>query len=300
MRHGINDSLPRPGRARASWRARPTTMAVGATRKVPDFILTPMFRRAAGRGFSWSAVARGSGPAARHGTTAPAARKGPDAVRLRAGPSRRRARAREAFRRRAEGRQPAHLDAPDRGAAAPPRIALRQGQRRVHGGPVPLVGLRPPSRSSRCSSRRRRRACWSWWRRRSFTASLTEPPLPEDATSGQTAEQLPTYNAYSIDGDVTGELVYVNYGVPSRLRGARAPRHRRQGQDRHRPLRRLVARHQAEGRRRARRDRLPDLLRPARRRLLPGRRLSQGRLAQRARARSAARWPTCRSTPAIR
>ena len=39
-------------------------------------------------------------------------------------------------------------------------------------------------------------------------------PLPEDATSGQTAEQLPTYNAYSIDGDVTGELVYVNYGVP--------------------------------------------------------------------------------------
>ncbi|HYO11597.1 MAG TPA: transferrin receptor-like dimerization domain-containing protein [Thermoanaerobaculia bacterium] len=47
-----------------------------------------------------------------------------------------------------------------------------------------------------------------------FKASLTEPTLPEDATSGQVAEQLPTYNAYSIDGDVTGELVYVNYGVP--------------------------------------------------------------------------------------
>ena len=47
-----------------------------------------------------------------------------------------------------------------------------------------------------------------------FKASLTEPALPEDATSGQAAEQLPTYNAYSIDGDVTGELVYVNYGVP--------------------------------------------------------------------------------------
>jgi N-acetylated-alpha-linked acidic dipeptidase len=47
-----------------------------------------------------------------------------------------------------------------------------------------------------------------------FTASLSEPPLPGDSTSGQTAEQLPTYNAYSIDGDVTGELVYVNYGVP--------------------------------------------------------------------------------------
>ncbi|HEX2643416.1 MAG TPA: M28 family metallopeptidase [Thermoanaerobaculia bacterium] len=48
-----------------------------------------------------------------------------------------------------------------------------------------------------------------------FVASLTETPLPEDSTSGQTAEQLPTYNAYSIDGDVTGDLVYVNYGVPA-------------------------------------------------------------------------------------
>ncbi len=47
-----------------------------------------------------------------------------------------------------------------------------------------------------------------------FRARLAEPELPEDATSGQAGEQLPTYNAYSIDGDVTGELVYVNYGVP--------------------------------------------------------------------------------------
>ncbi|HTP78851.1 MAG TPA: transferrin receptor-like dimerization domain-containing protein, partial [Bacteroidota bacterium] len=29
-----------------------------------------------------------------------------------------------------------------------------------------------------------------------------------------TSEQLPSYNAYSIDGDVTAEVVYVNYGVP--------------------------------------------------------------------------------------
>ena len=47
-----------------------------------------------------------------------------------------------------------------------------------------------------------------------FSASLEEPALAEDATSGQKDEQLPTYNAYSIDGDVTGELVYANYGVP--------------------------------------------------------------------------------------
>lgn len=48
-----------------------------------------------------------------------------------------------------------------------------------------------------------------------FTAKLAEPPVKGDATSGQTAEQLPTYNAYSIDGDVTGDLVFVNYGIPA-------------------------------------------------------------------------------------
>ena len=48
-----------------------------------------------------------------------------------------------------------------------------------------------------------------------FVAKLQEPPVPGDATSGQQAEQLPTYNAYSIDGDVTAPLVYVNYGVPA-------------------------------------------------------------------------------------
>ena len=47
-----------------------------------------------------------------------------------------------------------------------------------------------------------------------FTASLQEPPVAVDPTSNQTAEQLPTYNAYSVDGDVTAPLVYVNYGVP--------------------------------------------------------------------------------------
>jgi N-acetylated-alpha-linked acidic dipeptidase len=45
-----------------------------------------------------------------------------------------------------------------------------------------------------------------------FRAKLQEPVLASDPTSNQTAEQLPTYNAYSIDGDVTAPLVYVNYG----------------------------------------------------------------------------------------
>ena len=47
-----------------------------------------------------------------------------------------------------------------------------------------------------------------------FVAKLQEPALPQDSTSNQQAEQLPTYNAYSIDGDVTAPLVYVNYGIP--------------------------------------------------------------------------------------
>jgi N-acetylated-alpha-linked acidic dipeptidase len=47
-----------------------------------------------------------------------------------------------------------------------------------------------------------------------FTAKLEEPALAIDPTSNQKSEQLPTYNAYSIDGDVTAPLVFVNYGVP--------------------------------------------------------------------------------------
>jgi len=47
-----------------------------------------------------------------------------------------------------------------------------------------------------------------------FTALLTEPGLPEDRTSNDKDDRLPPYNAYSIDGDVTGRLVYVNYGTP--------------------------------------------------------------------------------------
>jgi len=47
-----------------------------------------------------------------------------------------------------------------------------------------------------------------------FTARLEEPAVAVDPTSSQRDEQLPTYNAYSIDGDVTAPLVYVNYGVP--------------------------------------------------------------------------------------
>jgi N-acetylated-alpha-linked acidic dipeptidase len=50
-----------------------------------------------------------------------------------------------------------------------------------------------------------------------WAASLREPALSQDPTSGQ-ADQLPTFNAYSPDGDVTAELVYVNYGRPEDYR----------------------------------------------------------------------------------
>ncbi len=48
-----------------------------------------------------------------------------------------------------------------------------------------------------------------------FKATLQEPPVTIDPTSSQQAEQLPSFNAYSVDGDVTGPLVYVNYGRPA-------------------------------------------------------------------------------------
>ena len=47
-----------------------------------------------------------------------------------------------------------------------------------------------------------------------FVARLQEPAIPGDPSTSQRG-QLPTYNAYSIDGDVTAPLVFVNYGIPA-------------------------------------------------------------------------------------
>ena len=46
-----------------------------------------------------------------------------------------------------------------------------------------------------------------------YKASLHEPPIKGDRTSGLSGA-LPPYNVYGADGDVTGQLVYVNYGMP--------------------------------------------------------------------------------------
>ena len=46
-----------------------------------------------------------------------------------------------------------------------------------------------------------------------YKAILKEPAYKEDATSGH-PDQLPSYNAWSADGDVSAELVFVNFGLP--------------------------------------------------------------------------------------
>jgi len=46
-----------------------------------------------------------------------------------------------------------------------------------------------------------------------FKATLTEKPVPGDATSSRTKDELPAYVAFQGDGDVTAPLVYVNYGM---------------------------------------------------------------------------------------
>ena len=46
-----------------------------------------------------------------------------------------------------------------------------------------------------------------------YRAVLKEPAIAEDEGTNDPA-QLPTFNAYSATGDVTAQLVYVNYGVP--------------------------------------------------------------------------------------
>jgi N-acetylated-alpha-linked acidic dipeptidase len=45
-----------------------------------------------------------------------------------------------------------------------------------------------------------------------YALRVKEPVLAEDPDSG---DQTPLYNAYSGDGNVTGEVVYVNYGMPA-------------------------------------------------------------------------------------
>jgi N-acetylated-alpha-linked acidic dipeptidase len=46
-----------------------------------------------------------------------------------------------------------------------------------------------------------------------FTATLQEPPIAGDSSATATDPALPAYLAYAHDGDVTTDLIYVNYGM---------------------------------------------------------------------------------------
>jgi len=48
----------------------------------------------------------------------------------------------------------------------------------------------------------------------SYSATLTEDSLDEDPSTSVREDLLPPYNAFSVDGEVEGELVFVNYGIP--------------------------------------------------------------------------------------
>jgi N-acetylated-alpha-linked acidic dipeptidase len=50
--------------------------------------------------------------------------------------------------------------------------------------------------------------------KKTVKATLTEAPVPGDATSSRTKDELPAYVAFQGDGEVTAALVYVNYGMP--------------------------------------------------------------------------------------
>ena len=86
-----------------------------------------------------------------------------------------------------------------------------------------------------------------------FKAALEEPAVAADPTSSQKSEQLPSFNAYSVDGDVTGPLVYVNYGRPSDYEELERRGISVKGAIVIARYGAVVARHQAEGGRRARR-----------------------------------------------
>ena len=81
-----------------------------------------------------------------------------------------------------------------------------------------------------------------------FKALLSEPAVEGDATSSQTKDELPPYNVYGADGDVTGPLIYVNYGMPDDYKELERLGISAKGQNRDHALWRRLARPQAEAR----------------------------------------------------
>ena len=95
-----------------------------------------------------------------------------------------------------------------------------------------------------------------------FKATLQEPPIPGDSSATATEPALPAYVAYQGDGDVTAPARLRQLWNAGRLQDAPAAGRQRQGQDRHRPLWRRLARIETQTRAGARRGRLYHLFRP--------------------------------------
>jgi N-acetylated-alpha-linked acidic dipeptidase len=117
--------------------------------------------------------------------------------------------------------------------AIPSRDSLRSYMRHLSARPHALGS---PSDKANAEWLRDRLASWGWDAKletfdvlfptplervvelvapRQFRARLNEPEVTGDPHTNQQSEHLPTYNAYSIDGDVTAPLIYVNYGIPA-------------------------------------------------------------------------------------
>ena len=161
-------------------------------------------------------------------------------------------------------RQPSVLPQGPVGPASAPWLAVREAERRVAGQGLSKLGPRRQNRTVRGAL-----------------------PHPEGA-GGRTGGPDPLRRQAAGAGGARGRLVgpadrtaadlqrlldrrrrdrpagLRQLRHPVRLRRTRPPRDFRQGRDRDRQVRRFLARHQAEGGRRARRYRLPDLLRSRR------------------------------------
>ena len=204
------------------------------------------------------------------------------------------------------GRQHPRLHAAAERAAAPRRLAVRQGQRRVDAGEVQGMGLgRARSSTSTCCSPRRRSALLELvapTRSRRSSTSRPSPSIrrrPEDRAAADLQRVLHRRRRHRRRSSTSTTAAPEDYDELERLGISVQRRHR------HRALRRFVARHQSQDRGRARRGRLPDLLRSERRRVFRERRCFPTARCARATACSAAasmdlpRYPGDPLTPGV-
>ena len=193
------------------------------------------------------------------------------------------ARSRGALRRATRRRQPSRLDAAAQPPSHPRRVAGRKSQRRVDRRAVPVLGLRHTDR--RVSGPLPHApgayggACGSHTLHAQARRARAGSRRHVGCDPGPAAPVQRLFRGWRRRGG-SGLRELRN---SRRLRGARATRDRRSRQDRTRALRRIMARHQAEGGGRSGRHRHAHLLRPPRRRILPGRCVSRRPLSHGAR-----------------